>query len=230
MLASPPQFPRVPCETVVGGLPFPRPMATLIPDLGDTDELCQEMTTNLENMSYLTNCLNNWEFSSTFTDMMTFGRMRSTLEYRLCVLQIRKPPPDMTALDYQLEACRLAALIFLQLVYHNFKPFCSTLRTSKEQLMELVTEGEERGFGPMDLQLPRGSLRWALFMGGLLSLNAEEETWFAVRIATSMKMLHGQSRKTWADMEEYLKAVSWSDRLKTPECMSLWDRIQTIYE
>lgn len=229
MMAAPPYFARVPCEAVVGGLPFPHPMATFTPDLGKTDELCKEMTTIFENLRYLANESKSTWSGASVNDIMIFGRMRSTLEHRLVMLKLRKAPKDMTILDYQLEVARRAALIFLRCVFHNYKPVSPILRKSKEELMIVIIKGEKKGFKQLDLQLRRGPLTWAMFMGGILSLDAEEETWFAMRIATSIKAL-GPRRDPlcWHEIENYLKEIAWVDSLNTPECMSLWDRVRGI--
>ena len=227
MLAAPPCFSRAPCGTIVEELPFPSPMATLLPDPDIANEVCLEMTNILDNLRYISDCLNNWGRTKTMDDMMIYGRMRSTLEHRLLTLKVRKPQWEMTALDYQLEVCRLAAIAYIQIVFHNFHPFCSILRNSKDQLKELIREGEEKGFRHIDLQLRPGSLSWGLFIGGLLSLNMEEKTWFALRIATTLKALHGPHPRHWADMENFLKEISWTDRLK-PDGLLLWHRVRDI--
>ena len=229
MLAAPPCFSRVPCGAIVEELPFPTPMATSPPDPGISEEVYQEMANILDNLRYISNCLNNWGSAKTMEDMMKFGRMRSTLEHRLLTLKVRKHPSEMMAIDYQIEVCRLAAITYIQIVFHNFHPFCSIMRNSKELLMEVIREGEDKGFKHIDLQLRRGFLTWGLFIGGFLALDMEETTWFAVRIATTINALHGPHPKSWMDMENFLKEVSWTDRLK-PEGLSLWSQVQMILD
>jgi len=104
------------------------------------------------------------------------------------------------------------------------------VKKSKEHLKDLVKEGERRGFGNVDLQLRGAVLTWALFVGGVVCLDEEEETWFAVRIVASTKSFHCSEPETWIDMEGYLRDVSCAERLKTDECTSLWNRVQVIRE
>ena len=66
-------------------------------------------------------------------------------------------------------------------------------------------------------------------MGGILSLNRTEEDFFAERIAKSTEAWHGEGMNSWADMEMWLKDIAWVDSLRTPECVSLWNRAQTPF-
>lgn len=203
-------------------------MATFVPDLGKPNELCVEMTKIFRNMRYLTESFNRYGSSSTSTDLMTFAAKRSTLAHRLIALKIRKSPPNMTILDYQLESVRLGSLIYLDIVFGVRQNFCSVLIQLKTQLMGVITESEKQGFGEVDLQLRRGPLTWALWMGGLMSLSIDEETWFARRIAMSIKAWHREEMGSWTAFEGYLRRVSWADSLRTPRCLSLWNRVRAM--
>jgi len=206
------------------------PMTTLVADLNKSNELYVEMKSIFASMRHLTKRLNGRSPSSSMDDLMIFGGMRSTLENRLLTFKIRKPPAQMSILDYQLETCRLGAPLYMKYVFHAFQPTCPIVKKSKEHLKDLAKEGERRGFGNVDLQLRGAVLTWAPFMGGVVCLDEEEETWFAVRIVASMKSFHCSEPGTWIDMEGYLRDVSCAERLKTDECTSLWNRVQVIRE
>ena len=227
MICSPPYFPRVPCKAIAGDLPFPHPMATFSNDLGRPDFLCQEMTLIFGDLYHLASDSRGSREDVSIDDMMAFGEMRANLEHRLLKLKAREPPENMTILDYQLEVCRRGALLFLKCVFHKFTAACPILQKAKEDLMNVIRSGEKHGLKDLDSQLRRAPLTWALFMGGILSHNAEEETWFAMRIAASVKALYPlRDSFCWEGMEQYLREIAWDESLQTPECMSLWDQVQ----
>lgn len=226
MIASPPHFPRTPCGLVINSdLPYSN-LAQVSAYTDNTTELCAEMPNIFQNMRYLADSLGTWGSSISMKDLMSFSKQRSTLEHRLLSMKIRKPKAEMRNLDYLLEACRLSALIFLKCVFHNFKP-CGILRNLKEQLINLAAEAEESIIEDRG-SLRRGTMTWVLFMGGILSLNSTEEDFFAERIAKSTEAWHREGTKSWADMEMCLKDIAWIDSLRTPECVSLWNRAQTL--
>ena len=182
------------------------------------------------NMRHLTSLVSSRYNASTMQDLMIFSATRSKLEHRLLTTKIRKAVSEMLSLEYQFEAFRLAALIYLKCVCWSFQPTCTVVRDSKLQLMELIAEGEQRGFRVDDFQWGCDLFRWVLFIGGIQSLILAEEEWFAMRIAKSIQNIADGTRMAWSDMEEDLRQVCWTDRLRTAKCRSLWERIREIQE
>lgn len=213
-MASAPHFPPNPCRLLNGG---------------DTigHDICGAMTEIFHNLRYLTACLTDWGRSVDNHDLASFIKQRSTLEHRLFSLTIRKA--DMKHCDYHFEGRRLGALIYLQCVLRNFKPFCAALRNLKAQLVEVILEAEEQCGTIGDPRLYRGSLAWVWFMGGILALNRDEENFFPTRIVNSTKVWMLEGSKTWADMEVMLREIAWDDNLLTAECSSLWSRVGEIW-
>ena len=229
MMALPPHFARVYCNVFHRDIHFPNPIAGLIPDLGgEAYHPCVEMTKIFENIRYLTHCLNDQGNLSTRD--VNFSAMSSALVRHLLRLKTRKTAAGMTLMDYQLEAVRLGALMYLDSLCVDRHPLSWVTESSKSQLISVISEGESQGLGDVELHLRRGLLTWALWIGGLLSLNEEEETFFAKRVAISIKAWHREEMATWKRFEAYLRRVSWSDNLKTSRCMSLWDRVQRMCE
>ena len=161
---------------------------------------------------------------------MTFSAMRSALVHHLLTLKTRKTAANMTLMDYQLKAVRLGAIIYLDAIFVNYRPLPSLIENSKSQLMRVVSEGESQGLGDVELHLRRGLLTWALWMGGLVSIDEDEETFFAKRIAISIDAWHREEMATWTKFEAYLWRVAWSENLKTAKCMSLWERVKRMCE
>ena len=133
-------------------------------------------------------------------------------------------------MECQLEAVRLAALIYLKCVAYGFPPHCAVVQASKTQLVELIRGAEARACADFGDPI----MLWALFIGGISSLDLEEERWFALRSSKSMRdggweWKHG-GRVNWKDMETHLRRISWAECLRTPNCMQLWGKVQGIYE
>ena len=94
-------------------------------------------------------------------------------------------------------------------------------------MIRVLREAEKRDFGEADVQLRCVGLTWALWMGGVLALNVEEENFFAKRIAISLKAWNSHQMAFWSDFEGYLRGICWADRLS---CISLWQRVQAMGE
>ena len=107
--------------------------------------------------------------------------------------------------DDDLETCLLGGQIYLKCFFKDLNRVCPALQSIKEQLKGLLLEGEGRLIGDVDIQLRRGALMWAMFMSGNLSLDEEEQTWFAERVAKL------------TDIEERLRQPFLGDALRVEE-------------
>ena len=174
------------------------------------------------NLQYLTFALTVQGQSYTAMDLITFNEFRTAVEYHLLSLKQKKQGLETTNLDYHLEVYRLAALIYSQYVLHGLLPTCALLRSLKRQIISSLKEKDEKGVHEVEASRPR-VLLWALFMGGILSLDEGEEDWFAQRITQHIR---GTGITTWAQMLGWLREVCWSDRLYTSTCRSLWQRVE----
>ena len=165
----------------------------------------------------------------TMAEILAFSKRRSSIEHRLVSLPF-KHADEMKEIDYMHDTCRLAALIYMNRVLRSFGPTIAVLKILKEHLIWLVQEAEDR-FGisamttPPEVLSPPSESIWVLFMGGILSLNEEEETWFAERIAAGMRLLR---LEMWEDVEALLFRSGWTDTLRTSACLSLWKRVVEI--
>ena len=228
MLASSRHFPCTPsCYSKVRDLPLSGSTAHLVPVLNKASELLEQMDIVFDTLRELTKSLTRSGRSS-FNESVSFGKMCSALEHRLLHLKICEPPEPMIMLDYLFEACRLGALIYLRRVVKNLDRVGAILQKLKEQLKRLLVEGESKFVGDVDIQMRRGSFMWAVFMGGIVSLDEEEETWFAEWIVKLTKAWYFQGPKCWTDIEKCLRQINWADSLSAPECVSLWGRVEGI--
>ncbi|KAL8797272.1 MAG: hypothetical protein Q9195_000425 [Heterodermia aff. obscurata] len=163
--------------------------------------------------------------------------LKRTSEKRLLSLANPKPASDMSSLEFNLELCRLAALIYIKQTLRADRLSRPDTQELKARVMMLVREMEARRC-LVQPERPQHSSHvqiWALFRTGLLAVDDEEEEWFATRVAHRMR---GAGMVTWKDLEVGLQRVCWRDEIKadgnndirTEKCNSLWRKVEKINE
>lgn len=200
------------------------PNASVVPEFDLPHQLYRKLAAIFRDMQYVTKV--STVPCRTFTEMdyMRFCKMRAQLQHRLLYLRLDKAASEMNDLDFHLDICRIAALIYIPRALGGFMPPVTVLQSLKLQLMTAFKEKEKNQIGDTEGRQP-GMLVWALFMGGILLLDQGEEEWFAQRIA---QRIQNTGIASWAQMESYLKKVCWRDWLHTPSCKKLWSRIESI--
>ena len=227
-LTTAPRVDQTPCCRLIrGSLPHNNPV---FHDIGLSTELGGGIATSFQSMRYLSQRLNSWASTPALTpttdEMMSFTEMRTAIVYRLLSLANRKPASMMTSVDYHIELCRLAALIYIKIALHMYMPLCGMSQRLKNQLISLIKQGEANGASVFGCHPQPFSVTWALFIGGIISLNKEEEEWFAQRLSRGTRVLGVEA---WAEMEARLRTICWRDKLNTPTCVSLWRRVEDIH-
>ncbi len=223
MASTPPRYEPTPCcHLVRGTLPYSDPIFS---ELGLSTEFCGEIATCFQNMRHLTEMISSWNDARTAVDMLSFSEIRADTVHRLLSVANTKPALEMTNLDYQVELCRLAALIYIRVALHD-KPYYPRVRILKDQLMHLIKRGEANCIIGVGARRQPTSVTWALFVSGIVSLSKEEEEWFAQRLA---KGIRASGIETWPEIEDRLRQICWLDKLNTPTCRSLWNRIMVIH-
>ena len=195
------------------------------PIFGFSTHHCSDIASCFQNLRYLSEKVNSWTGSPPTAELMSFSEIRTDTAQRLLSLANTKPTSEMTALDYNVEACRLAALIYIRLALQKDHPLCATVRILKHRLMLLIKQGEAQCIIGIGSGQQPTSITWALFVSGITSINKEEQEWFAQRLA---KGARASGVETWAQMEDCLKQICWLDKLITLACRNLWGRIQAI--
>lgn len=224
LMDSAPRYKQTPCCLLTRDS---SPCSDLIfPEPGYSTELCGEITASFQSMRDLTQKSNSGDQFKSILDRISFTKMRTDIVHHLLSIANQKPALEMTNLDYHVETCRLAALIYIKLALHMYAPLCAITRGLKAQLMNLIEQGEANCTIGLGARQQPASIRWALFIGGILSLNKEEEEWFAVRLAKGIRV---SGLKTWAEMEKHLGQICWRDELNTPICRSVWRRVERIH-
>ena len=162
----------------------------------------------------------------TSSDLLALSTMRAEIELRLHELAkySKKSGSEMSLLDHELETCRIAALVFTNYALQPSFPSTANdspgLRYLKSQLVARLKESEESNNLPSK-GVQRGPTAWALFMGGLLALNEDEEMWFAWQIAKGARKA---GIRDWQEMEARQRKIAWRDELSEGICKKLWER------
>lgn len=132
----------------------------------------------------------------------------------------------MQDLDYLLEACRLAALIFLNRIFHGFLTRCFIFVQLRCQLKELLLEKESQIVHEIYPLMQRGYYTWALFLGGIHSLEDEDITFFAKCIATSTQIWQVQGFGSWSEILIRIKRVCWTNSLQITDCEEFVEQVE----
>lgn len=184
------------------------------------------MINSFNDMRQLTHLVSSFDHSATLIELMSPESVRSSIPHRLLSLQIRKPKQRMQYLDYLLEACRIAALIFLKRVFHSYWPRCKVIMQLRGQLKELLLEKEGRIIQEVHPQPQQVYYTWALLIGGIHSLNDEDTAFFAKRIAISTRVWQAKGFGGWPEILSRIKRVSWANALQSPECDLLGEQVE----
>ena len=167
------------------------------------------------------------------SDIIAFDSRRNTLEERmLCSQHAFSILPFIRFGDHFLEICSIASTIYSCLTFRKFRLDFPLLKTLKQDLVTSIEKAETFYYGTPEDPIPLGDetpytemLLWVMFIGGLLTSDAEERTWFAHRIA---KVLPWTWVRCWDDAEKCLKKVLWTDALCNSTCDRLWSEASSI--
>ena len=200
---------------------------TIFPELDLLDEFCGDIAACFESLRHLNDIINRWDESQPMAELVSFSEIRAYTVHRLQSIANTKPASEMTNLDYQIEICRLAALLYIRLVFQHDSPLCGRSRILKDEAISYIKQGEANGMGVAGARKQPISLIWALFICGIASLNNKEQECFAQVLA---KAIRAVGIETWPEMEHRLNQICWLAKLQTPRCWSLWNRIMTIQQ
>lgn len=136
----------------------------------------------------------------------------------------------MISLEYYLETLRLGALIYLEIALHpsihpNSRSSNNKALAIQQQTLSLLKRGELAcNIGVRPCPEP-GGITWALFNGGILAADEDEEAWWAQRIAREARTA---GIKEWGEMEAQLRKIAWRNELSRGSCRRLWKQVGSI--
>ena len=222
MMLKPLLLPRRPNHLSIQGEVPSDPVCT---ELGTSTEPCIDIINIFKDIRHLTATLNSFGPSIVLSEMMSLERAGASIMYRLLSLDVRQSKQQMQDLDYLYEACRLAALIFVKLAFHGFWSKDPVMARLTGQLKELLLEKESRPLSDTLPQLHRGYYTWALVMGGIHSLEYDDITFFAKRIAVSTQFWQASGIGGWPGILSCVKNIAWLYTLDGPVCEAFGARV-----
>ena len=192
-----------------------------IRSLANSLSISNDLANVLEDMSYLTAFV---EFphhdGSISQDSTYFDDQRASIEYRILAMPDEDDKQHGTAKAENIqEPCRLAALIYTNMVFRKAQPSTAIHTTLTSRLRTALVH--------TDLMSCWGNLGemllWVLFMGGAVALRGRIRSWFVsiLSIVCSQMMI-----KSWHDIKKILIKYLWSDRIWEERCKYLWIEVE----
>ena len=160
------------------------------------------------------------------SELKPLERAGASIMYRLLSLEVRKSKHQMQDLDYLHEGCRLAALIFIKRAFHGFWSHCPVIARLTCQLRVSLLEKESRPISDILPHVHPEYYTWALVMGGIHSLEDNDITFFAKRIAVSARMLQARDIGGWPGILSCVKNIAWLYTLDGPVCEAFGARVE----
>ncbi|MCJ1308005.1 hypothetical protein MMC25_001655 [Agyrium rufum] len=159
---------------------------------------------------------------TTTVQAMKFLSRRTDIEYILLLaaqgFAVMQGPDQDARLR---EACCLAGSIYVNYVLRGFKPSSALiLKTLKKRLMTCVErfELETRG-RTKDVPTSIAVLFWALNVGGTMSLDVTEKSWFMLRLSRTAKHF---GVRDWKSASLLLGDYPWAVKLQNEAWESIW--------
>ena len=152
----------------------------------------------------------------TFRDTTYFNDQRASIEDRILTMagDEDKRQGICKAQNVQ-EPCRLAALIYINMVFRELQPRAAihTTLTSclRAELMQMNLVSCSGNLG--------AALLWILFVGGAVAVEEPIRSWFVSTLTLICSQLELQS---WYDTKGSLLRYLWSDRIWEERCKKLW--------
>jgi hypothetical protein len=172
-------------------------------------------------LSYLTAFVEFPRHGSNMTqDSTYFDDQRASIEFRILTMSGEEDKQQGTAKAENIqEPCRLAALIYTNMVFRIVPPGVAIYTTLTSRLRTTLMQ--------TDLMSCWGNLGetllWVLFMGGAVALRGRIRSWFVSVLTIVCSKLRIQS---WHDVKEILVKYLWSDRIWEEHCKNLWIEVE----
>ena len=223
VLSTTPHFPHLPNSPTIQG---EGSSISARPGFENSAGLRLGMIKIFDDMRHLTHLLTNLGHSITPMELISFDKVRISIQHRLVSLVPRKPNQSLHDLDYVFEACRIAALIFLNRVLVCSWPVCPWFGHLGSQLKDLLLEHEGHNIHGTSPQVHRVYYIWMLSIGGIHSLANEDAAFFAQRVAVATRLWRVQGFGSWSEILSRVKGVCWTDALQGPECDRFGERVE----
>jgi len=158
---------------------------------------------------------------ATVIEVHQFDVRRSAIEYQLLNLQFSAQ--NISPHEQVFHACCIAAMIYTSFIFRGFRPEFAVLLTLKKNLMGTLGNLILKDVGTTMLDV----CLWMLFTGGMLSIAAEEKTWFATRI---LPLIIQAGYHHWEEVEICLSRVLWTKKMDNEGCKSIWRDVEAMLD
>ncbi|KFZ09186.1 hypothetical protein V501_05677 [Pseudogymnoascus sp. VKM F-4519 (FW-2642)] len=179
--------------------------------------------TVLNDLRTMTSIMNSFKGGrrATTGEMMSFSKMKSSLERRLLSSLRQQDQWPGTQQNYiTCQGYYVAALIYINYTLRQFSPTFAVLRVLKQRLIDNYEKGGL--MNPVD-EASLGISFWVLCIGSLVSLTESEKVWLAERVANIMDRM---KLKSWKDAEECLIGLIWTEQMSEVICKSFWHYVE----
>ena len=184
--------------------------------LANSSSISKDLVNVLEDMSYLTSFLELPGQSSTGTQQMRYFDALSLIEHRILSVPIGNDTQygaiDGGNID---ETCRLAALIYINIVFRELQPNSAVHATLTNRLrISLMQTDFKSCWGTLS-----EALLWVLFIGGSVAMQEPTKSWLMFTLENVCSHLKLQS---WCNARDILSKYLWCDRIWEERCKSIW--------
>ena len=184
--------------------------------LANSFSISKDLVNVLEDMSYLTSFLELPGQSSTGTQQMRYFDALSLIEHRILSVPIGNDTQygaiDGGNID---ETCRLAALIYINIVFRELQPNSAVHATLTNRLrISLMQTDFKSCWGTLS-----EALLWVLFIGGSVAMQEPTKSWLMYTLENVCSHLKLQS---WCNARDILSKYLWCDRIWEERCKSIW--------
>ncbi|KIM95653.1 hypothetical protein OIDMADRAFT_148736 [Oidiodendron maius Zn] len=200
-----------------------RPIAVIgleIKDLTHSLPISIDLANILEDMLRLTTFVEILHGSAMTQDCTYFDDQRASIEHRILAIPGEQDKEQGIAETKNIqESCRLAALIYTNMVFRELQPSAAIHTTLTSRLRNILIQTDLTSCWGNHWKM----LLWVLFMGGAVALQNSTRSWFVSILAIACSQLKMQS---WHDIKEILLKYLWSDRIWEGRCKYLWFEVE----
>ena len=187
--------------------------------LANSSSISKDLVNILEDMSYLTAFLELPSQSSTGTQQIHYFDALSLIEHRILSLSTGNDTQYGAINSGKIdETCRLAALIYINIVFRELQPTSAVHATLASRLrISLIQTDFKSCWGTLS-----EALLWILFIGGSVAMQEPTKSWLMSALENVCSHLKLQS---WCDARDILTKYLWCDRIWEERCKSVWDYV-----
>jgi hypothetical protein len=177
-------------------------------------------------MSSLTAFIESFRSGSIMTEeaLLYFDDERSSIEFRILCLpgKDKKQHGDTEANNIE-ESCRIAAIIYMKIVFCQVEPAAPIHISLSNRLRIALMQTKLQSCWDNLSEL----LLWVLFIGATVAQRGPTRSWLLV---VSKMVCSYLQKLSWHDVKEILSKYLWSDRILEGRGRRLWLEVEAESE